>query len=247
VDQAGADAGPWKDAAICLLAHASLKTLSLNFPSRHNLAEHPVLLLTGRLPTVERLSFIGEGKTVFFKFLVTCAFESLREVEIDYVALCDADMQHLRVFLSAHSLEHFTIQGEQNLDQTFDIVRHVRASRFGLSVIHLTPPFAPIIQAVPPSTRTLVVLYSQWNEDIGVAFINEVVASPPPVQAVLLVEPEPGMDHFHWMEDPSSCQDVIYCGRRIMRAAHWARSLAKKGIRLLDQKEKTLQECSPVL
>jgi hypothetical protein len=226
---------------------SQLKTLHLVFPSRTNLTEHPVLTLTGHLPTVENLAFVGEGLTGFFHFLVTCAFDSLRKVELDCSELRSEDLQHLRVFLSAHSLDLFTIQGDQTLDETLDIVRHVRSIRFGLSIIHLEPPYTAIIQAIPAHTQILVAFYSQWSEDNGAAFIDEVVQNPPPLQAVLLAEPEPGMHPFDWVEEPNSCQDLSYSGRRLVRAVYWARLLAKKGIKMLDQHETTMHECGPIM
>jgi hypothetical protein len=190
------------------------------------------------------LKFDGSPVSHFFKFLASCTFNALEEVDIQSFELEAEDWRHLHVFLDAHPLQIFTFSGDQTEEQTLDILRHARANQLGVdSDEHGSASYASIMQAIPQATRIWVVDYRCNYENDFAELMREIVRSAAPLQAVLIRDRDDGP--FHWIED-LHCDDVDYAGHRLVKVMQWARILANRGIRMLDEKRETLHDAVPI-
>jgi hypothetical protein len=229
----------------CLSQFVQLRTLKIQTESFGLWTqEKSVFAPGGRLPALRRLEFDGSPVSNFFEFLASCTFNALEEVDTQSFELEAEDWRHLHVFLDAHLLQTFTFSGDQTEEQTLDILRHARANQLGVdSDEHGSASYASIMQAIPQATRIWVVDYRCNYENDFAELMREIVRSAAPLQAVLIRDRDDGP--FHWIED-LHCDDVDYAGHRLVKVMQWARILANRGIRMLDEKRETLHDAVPI-
>jgi hypothetical protein len=204
--------------------------------------DQPAFTFGGRLPALKHLSFDGVVQSEFFHMLGSYRFDALERVDIYTGNLRPDDWQHLWGFLGAHALQRFTFRGSQDLEQTLDICRHVRAAHLGLPLYELPPPYTAVIQSVPRTTQRLILFYhSDFNSNWGE--LMKTIITHTPVLEGIGIQSSDNEHPFTWTPDPDTVDDVEMHALRLLKLTHWSNKLADLGIPMWDENGKTLREC----
>jgi hypothetical protein len=219
-----------------------MSTVSLRWPQAE-----PLFSLGGSLPVLESLYYNGCPNSGFFQFLASLHLPSIAKVEMICRGLRTEDRQGLLTFLSTHVMQSFIFRSNQTLAETMNILRDVCATHLGLDIASLWASYGLILPAIPEGTCGIIVCYTDYKANFH-TFMQAILSHTHSFRAVL-VRGDATVP-FHWVPSPF---DRLFqdqrgsIGSHMVDLTHWARLLAARGIRMLDERGLMLRESGPAL